>query len=63
MKTPETKLSETSTKIDSMNEILKSAQELTPLELNNIKLDIKHTVLTPEYLDNLISSGESQNKS
>lgn len=27
--------------------------ELTAMELNNIKLDAKHTLLTPNYLDNL----------
>ena len=26
---------------------------LTPLQLNAIKLDINHTVLTPEYLEKL----------
>lgn len=32
---------------------LKSATKMTPLQLNGIKLDVKHTVLTPDYLDNL----------
>ena len=27
--------------------------QLTALELNNIKLDPKHTILTPDYLENL----------
>ena len=27
--------------------------ELTPLQLNSIKLDVTHTVLTPEYLEKL----------
>ena len=28
--------------------------KLTAMELNNIKLDPKHTLLTPDYLENLI---------
>lgn len=32
---------------------LKSATPLTLLQLNGIKLDAKHTVLTPDYLDSL----------
>lgn len=32
---------------------ISSATPLTLMELNNIKLDAKHTVLTPEYLENL----------
>ena len=30
-----------------------SAAKLTPLQLNGIRLDVRHTVLTPDYLDNL----------
>lgn len=30
-----------------------SAQVLTPLELNGIKLDVTHTVLTPELLERM----------
>ena len=42
-----------------------SAKELSAMDLNNIKLDIKHTVLTPQYLEDLIQnkSSESQNNS
>lgn len=36
------------------------AVKMTPLELNAIKLDPRHTVLTPDYLENLIK--ESLNK-
>ena len=36
-----------------------SATKLTPLELNNIKLDPKHTVLTPDYLEKLTSPPSS----
>lgn len=36
--------------------IVPSATKLTPLELNNIKLDIRHTVLTPDYLEELIKN-------
>lgn len=35
------------------------AKELSPLELNNIKLDIKHTILTPQYLEDLIQNKKS----
>lgn len=34
-------------------EVLDSAVKLTPLQLNGIKLDAKHTILTPDYLDKL----------
>lgn len=30
-----------------------SAIPLTPLQLNGYKLDLKHTLLTPEYLEEL----------
>ena len=33
---------------------ISSGKELSALDLNNIKLDIKHTVLTPQYLEDLI---------
>ena len=36
------------------------AQELSLLDLNNIRLDIKHTVLTPEYLENLQKANKQQ---
>lgn len=32
---------------------LKSATPLTALQLNSYKLDIKHTILTPQLLENL----------
>lgn len=48
-----------------MNEIkqiprpeLKSARKMTPLELNNIRIGKKHTVLTPEQLEELSRSGK-----
>lgn len=41
---------------DNIEEKLSSATKLTPLELNGIKLDIKHTILSPDYLEGL---GES----
>ena len=34
-----------------------SAAKLTPLQLNGIRLDVRHTVLTPDYLDNLVAEG------
>ncbi|MCH5229599.1 MAG: hypothetical protein J1F12_06350 [Muribaculaceae bacterium] len=44
-----------------MENDISSAKELSALELNNIKLDIKHTVLTPQYLENLIRNKNSEN--
>ena len=37
-----------------MENNLTSAKELSAMDLNNIKLDVKHTVLTPQYLEDLI---------
>ena len=42
-----------------MENDIKSAKELSALDLNNIKLDIKHTVLTPQYLEDLIQNKNS----
>ena len=39
-----------------MDPEISSAKELSAMDLNNIKLDSKHTVLTPEYLENLSKS-------
>ena len=41
------------------NDII-SAKELSALDLNNIKLDAKHTVLTPQYLEDLIQSKNTE---
>lgn len=38
------------------NNNISSATELSALDLNNIKLDIRHTVLTPRYLEDLINN-------
>ena len=35
---------------------LQGAVQLTPLDLNSVKLDIKHTILTPTYLESLIQN-------
>lgn len=35
---------------------ISSATELSAMDLNNIKLDMKHTVLTPQYLEDLIKN-------
>ena len=43
-----------------MENDISSAKELSPMDLNNIKLDIKHTVLTPQYLENLIQNKNSE---
>ena len=32
--------------------------KLSPLELNNIKLDPKHTLLTPDYLERLLTDDD-----
>lgn len=42
------------TQIDDID--LKSAVKLTPLQLNGILLDVRHTILTPDYLERLIQS-------
>lgn len=42
-----------------MENIMNSAKELSAMDLNNIKLDAKHTVLTPQYLEKLISESQS----
>ena len=43
-----------------MEDVISSAKELSALDLNNIKLDIKHTVLTPQYLEELIQNKNSE---
>lgn len=40
---------------------LNSATELSAMDLNNIKLDIKHTILTPQYLEDLIKAASNKN--
>lgn len=44
---------------------ISSAKEMSAMDLNNIKLDAKHTVLTPQYLEDLIrnKSAESTDNS
>ena len=46
-----------------MENFLRSAKELSALELNNIKLDAKHTILTPKYLEDLITNKEKTDAS
>ena len=41
-----------------MENNISSATEMSAMDLNNIKLDIKHTVLTPQYLEDLIKNTE-----
>ena len=43
-----------------MENDISSAKELSALDLNNIKLDAKHTVLTPQYLENLIQNKNTE---
>ena len=45
-----------------MENDITSAKELSAMDLNNIKLDIKHTVLTPQYLEDLIQNKNSESK-
>lgn len=48
-----------------MDNDIQSAKGLSAMDLNNIKLDMKHTVLTPQYLEDLIKNKnpESSNTS
>lgn len=39
---------------------LSSAKQLSAMDLNNIKLDAKHTVLTPQYFEDLIRKKASE---
>ena len=56
MNTKDNKSYELKDKALNLNDFIKSAVPMTPLQLNNIKLDVKHTLLTPEYLDNIEKS-------
>lgn len=40
-------------KEDKINPGIEGASELSPLQLNGIKLDAKHTVLTPKKLEEM----------
>lgn len=46
-----------------MENDISSAKELSAMDLNNIKLDVKHTVLTPQYLEDLIRNNNSESNS
>lgn len=46
--------------LSSMQEVLEKADKLSPLQLNDIKLDVRHTVLTPDYLDNLVRQKQAE---
>lgn len=41
------------------NEVVSSAIKLSPMDLNNIRLDVRHTILTPDYLENIIKNNSS----
>ena len=43
-----------------MESNITSAKEMSAMDLNNIKLDAKHTVLTPQYLEDLIKNKDTQ---
>lgn len=51
---------DTTGKNAALDEVLKNGAPLTPLELNSIKLDDKHTLLTPDYLENISSQKNDQ---
>lgn len=39
---------------------VKSAVRLTPLQLNGVKVDVQHTLLTPDYLEQIIKEESLQ---
>ena len=41
---------------------IKSASPLTALQLNGFRLDVKHTILTPEYLEKMTAAKKEQNQ-
>ena len=43
-------------------DIFSTASKMTALELNNIRLDVKHTILTPDYLEKLTAGDPSDSK-
>ena len=43
-----------------MDVYINSAKEMSALDLNNITLDVKHTLLTPQYLEELIKGKNSE---
>lgn len=43
-----------------MENVISSAKELSAMDLNNIKLDSRHTVLTPQYLEDIIRNNSAQ---
>ena len=45
-----------------MQNDISSAKELSAMDLNNIKLDTKHTILTPQYLEDLIQNKKSESE-
>ncbi len=38
---------------------LRNAEKLSPLQLNEIKIDEKHTVLTPQLLEEMASKNKT----
>lgn len=40
--------------------IPEGATPMTPLELNGIRLDVRHTVLTPDYLEQLAATDNAK---
>lgn len=39
-----------------------SAVEMSPLQLNGIRLDVNHTILTPDYLEQIKAKNQTENK-
>lgn len=50
---PQTQTSKQNDSAGNPDLAVKSATKLTPLDLNNIRLDVRHTILTPDYLEKL----------
>ena len=52
-----------SSEVSKDNEtVFSTFTKLTPLDLNNIRLDVKHTILTPAYFEEMLKNGPSQLK-
>lgn len=53
-------VNDTESKTSSLSAPVPSAAPMSPLELNDIRLDANHTVLTPEYLEEIKNKGVNQ---
>lgn len=55
METQTNNTTQVATEAIGLTSAVKSAQPLTLLQLNDIRLDVKHTILTPQYLEQIDS--------